>query len=582
MIKKEDYTKYYTNLIEIGRGGFAFIYEAEDKKTNKKKALKILDINLIKKYVREIIGKEPSEKDMMPYLTNFYNEFKYMEILQENGNENVVMLYEYFETKKEFVIVMELCDCNLFDYLCDKENECSSEEIYDILNQLNNSFEIMYKNQILHRALRPENILIKYINEDKNEFTVKLKLTEDCCLSKDLTNNTLTSLKILENCKIYAPEILEGNKYNEKSDLWSLGILIYFLKFREYPFKGKSKTDILKNIKENENELKKSNNPDLNDLIEKLLAIDPEKRITWEEYFNHSFFIENPRNDYNYFYEKFSIIGEGGFGHVHRCIKKNTGEERAIKIISKNKLIQTYEYIYGKTNEIRDNMNKDLKEEIKIMKIIEGKNKDNKNTVKLYEYFNMEKEFAIVMELCDMNLNEYFTKKNKTFSSQEIYELLVQLNNTFKIMKENHIIHRDLKLENILIKEENDQKIYKIIDYGSGKQLIRTLQTIKTNVGTYPFMAPEIIESDEELNKSKCDLWSLGIIIYYLFFSNYPYHGITPIALLNKIKNDRQKTLQSTKNHDLDDLIRKLLIINPDERISWDDYFNHPFFKSKK
>ena len=576
MIKKEDYTKYYTNLIEIGRGGFAFIYEAEDKKTNKKRALKILDINLIKKYVMGIIGKEPNEKDMKPYLTNFYNEFKYMEILQGYGNENVVMLYEYFETKKEFVIVMELCDCNLFDYLCDKENECSSEEIYDILNQLNNSFEIMHKNQILHRALRPENILIKYINKNKNKFTVKLKLTEDCCSLKDLTN-TLNSLKILENCRIYAPEILEGNKYNEKSDLWSLGILIYFLKFKEYPFKGKSKTDILKKIIEKENEIKKSNNPDLNDLIEKLLAIDPDQRITWEQYFNHSFFIKNPRNDYTYFYEQLNILGEGGFGHVYRCKKKDTGEERAIKIISKNRLRQTYEYIYGKTDEMKDNMNKDLKEEIKIMKIIEGKNKDNKNTVKLYEYFNMEKEFAIVMELCDMNLNEYCTKKKKSFSSQEIYELLVQLNNTFEIMKENLIIHRDLKLENILVKEENGQKIYKIIDYGSGKQLIRTLQTIKTNVGTYPFMAPEIIESDKKLNRSKCDLWSLGIVIYYLFFNNYPYHGMTQIALFNQIKNNGQKSLQSTNNSYLDDLIKKLLIFNPDKRISWDDYFNHPF-----
>ena len=581
MKKKDDYTKYYTNLIEIGKGGLAYIYKVEDKITKKEKALKLLDINLIKQYVMGIIGKEPSEKDMMPYLNNFYNEFKYMEILQEKGNENVVILYEYFETKKEFAIVMELCDCNLFDYLSEKKNECSSEEIYYILNQLNNSFEIMHKNQILHRALRPENILIKYKNENKNEFTVKLKLTEDCCTLKDYTNN-LSPLKILENCRIYAPEILEGNKYNEKSDLWSIGILIYFLKFKEYPFKGKSKTDILKKIKESKNELKKANNPDLNDLIEKLLVIEPEQRLTWEKYFNHSFFIKNPRNDYNYFYKEFIKIGEGGFGDIYKCKNKDTGEERAIKIINKNILQNSYEYIYGKTSEINDNMIKDLKEEIKIMKIIEGKNKDNKNTVKFYEYFNMENEFAIVMELCEMNLKEYLEKKNKSFNSQEIYELLIQLNNTFKIMKENKIIHRDLKLENILIKLDNTQRIYKIIDYGSGKQLVKTLQTLKTNVGTFPYMAPEIIESHKELNRSKCDLWSLGIIIYYLFFNIYPFHGVTQVALLNDIIDNGQKNLQSTKNHYLDDLIRKLLVINPDERISWDDYFNHSFFKNKK
>ena len=90
--------------------------------------------------------------------------------------------------------------------------------------------------------------------------------------------------------------MLKKEKYTEESDLWSIGILIYLLYFKEYPFKGNSKEEILKNITEDEiNKLKKGENTDLNNLIRELLIIEPNRRITWEEYFNHSFFKNDSR-----------------------------------------------------------------------------------------------------------------------------------------------------------------------------------------------------------------------------------------------------------------------------------------------
>ena len=84
---------------------------------------------------------------------------------------------------------------------------------------------------------------------------------------------------------------------------------------------------------------------------------------------------------------------------------------------------------------------------------------NNKNSVKFYESFEIENEFAIVMELCDESLRELI--KHKVCDIREIYKILYQLNNTFKLMRENKIVHRDLKPENILIKyEENNQ--YKV------------------------------------------------------------------------------------------------------------------------
>lgn len=110
------------------------------------------------------------------------------------------------------------------------------------------------------------------------------------------------------------------------------------------------------------------------------------------------------------------------------------------------------------------------------MKIIEGKNKDNINTVKFYEYFHTEKEFCIVMELCDENLFQILSKKeqNKGFDIDDIKNILTKLNKSFKIMSENNIVHRDLKLQNILVKYKNKEKtdyIVKLTDYGISKHL---------------------------------------------------------------------------------------------------------------
>ena len=91
-------------------------------------------------------------------------------------------------------------------------------------------------------------------------------------------------------------------------------------------------------------------------------------------------------------------------------------------------------------------------------------------------------------------------------------------------------------------------------------------------------MAPEIL-NEEEYN-SKCDLWSLGVIIYQLFFKEYPFNGNTEISLLKKINNG-QKFLKKTNDAKLDDLIRKLLIKDPNKRYNWEQYLTDEFFLNK-
>ena len=152
-IRKEDYRNFYELGKKLGKGSFGEVFEAKYKKTKELKAIKIIFIN-------------DEEK-----IDIFMNELKGMKICSHtNTNSNSVKVYEYFKYKKEFVIVMELCDDTLFNILERRKEPFKPEEIYEIMSQLNNTFKIMVKNGIVHRDIKLENILVKYEDEQKKNL----------------------------------------------------------------------------------------------------------------------------------------------------------------------------------------------------------------------------------------------------------------------------------------------------------------------------------------------------------------------------------------------------------------------------
>ena len=144
-------------------------------------------------------------------------------------------------------------------------------------------------------------------------------------------------------------------------------------------------------------------------------------------------------------------------------------------------------------------------------------------------------------------------------------------------MNDNNIIHRDLKPSNILLslnKKRIDKISFKISDFGLSKINEGTM----SSKGTPFTMSPEMLKREINLISSKSDIWSLGIIIYYLLFKEYPYNG----GEYNIIKQiEENKKLKNIEDKELNDLFIKMINPNVNKRISWEEYFNHSFFKNQ-
>ena len=291
---------------------------------------------------------------------------------------------------------------------------------------------------------------------------------------------------------------------------------------------------------------------------------------------------ERKKEDFKKYYDIINVIGNGAYGFVYKGKEKGSNKLVAIKVMDLDKIRTNFMNIY-EDEEIENQIKlckEGFKNEYENMKIC---SENNINSVKCYEYFENDNFFVIIMELCDKDLAKLLLerKKNK-FNKDEILEIMKELNKTFKIMSEKKILHRDLKLENILIKYNDNKKyIMKISDYGSSKRLISLSRNCNSNIGTTIYMAPEILEGKEY--NYKCDLWSIGIIIYKLYYGKSPFLGITEDALKKNIDEyDKGKIkINKTGNEELDDLIKNLLQKEPSKRLNWNDYFNHSFFHNK-
>lgn len=262
-------------------------------------------------------------------------------------------------------------------------------------------------------------------------------------------------------------------------------------------------------------------------------------------------------------YNIISKLGDGSYGTVFLAVNNLTKSKVAIKKIIK----------------VKENIIDDLeiKNEIDILKKL-----DHPNIVKIYEFYETNDSYYIVTEYCK-NGELYGYIKNQ-YTEQQLAVLFYQVFSGLCYLHDNHILHRDLKLENILISEvEKDlnfkQNFFwiKIIDFGTAK-IFEKNKSEKTVVGSSYYIAPEVLKHKYD---EKCDTWSVGVILYMLIVGRAPFDGDDDDEIIEKIRkgkynSNNKKLLACSK--EVQDLVKRLLDINTETRLSSKEALNHPWF----
>ena len=158
----------------------------------------------------------------------------------------------------------------------------------------------------------------------------------------------------------------------------------------------------------------------------------------------------------------------------------------------------------------------------------------------------------------------------------EIYDIFNQLNNIFRLMSDKNIVNGNIKLSNILVKKNNNRFIFKLTGFEIIPKLIKFTKK-KNEKEICKYLPPEILENtddDFELDQ-KTDLWSIGVIIYYLLFGKFPFDGQSGQEILIKIKENK---IGKTGFFELDNLIAGLLTPRERKKVNLGKVFQSRIF----
>jgi len=246
----------------IGKGAFSTIYKGKHKDTGKYYAIKEISFENLEK-IRDSIKREFT---LMKNL-NHKNIIKLHEVFFDNDEKNIYLVIDYFP-RGDFAKFL---------------NGKALKEKYakKYMRQLVDGLKYLYDKQILHRDLKPQNILVA----EEGSLVIT-----DFGFARYTDNEHM--LNTLCGSPMYmAPEIMLKKRYNNKSDLWSVGVIFFELLFGTTPYKAKNMIDLMTNIKKKAVTLPKNSlSSECRDLLLNLLRRDPNRRISWEALFNHDWF----------------------------------------------------------------------------------------------------------------------------------------------------------------------------------------------------------------------------------------------------------------------------------------------------
>uniref|UniRef100_H0UYU6 Serine/threonine-protein kinase 36 n=1 Tax=Cavia porcellus TaxID=10141 RepID=H0UYU6_CAVPO len=251
--------KYHV-LEMIGEGSFGRVY-----KGRKKYSAQVVALKFIPKLGR-------TEKE----LRNLQRE---IEIMQGLRHPNIVHMLDSFETDKEVVVVTDYAEGELFQILED-DGKLPEEQVQAIAAQLVSALYYLHSHRILHRDMKPQNILLA------KGGGIKLC---DFGFARAMSTNTMVLTSIKGTPLYMSPELVEERPYDHTADLWSVGCILYELAVGTPPFYTTSIFQLVNLIRKDPVRWPPSISPCFKNFLQGLLTKDPQQRLSWPDLLHHPF-----------------------------------------------------------------------------------------------------------------------------------------------------------------------------------------------------------------------------------------------------------------------------------------------------
>jgi len=268
IFKKGDIKDKYIFEKTLGQGSFGEVKKIKNKTTGDEFACKMIN------------KADMQQEDLLALQTE-------VEILSQIDHPNVVKLFEVWEDKAKFYMVMEIMTGGeLFDRIVEKDHY-SEKEAADTIRPIVDAIRYCHNMGVAHRDLKPENLL--YATRDSHSI---IKIS-DFGLAKIYDSSLM-----MTQCgtpSYVAPEVLDGRGYDEKVDFWSIGIILYILLCGFPPFYDDDNDKLFELIAKGKVEFPSPYWDNISDpakdLIKKLLNVDPEKRLKSDDILSHPWMV---------------------------------------------------------------------------------------------------------------------------------------------------------------------------------------------------------------------------------------------------------------------------------------------------
>ena len=480
---------------ELGSGSFGRVFLVAHNETKELFALKTIE----KRKIMTTYGR----LDIIHEEINIHSKL---------SHQNIIKLYNIYEDEETINIIMEYAPKgNLYHLIKQEKNGFSEHKAFEYFIQILNAVYYLHSNNIIHRDIKPENILISADN--------KLKLC-DFGWAKELTlENRSTFCGTME---YMAPEIVGSENYDYSVDIWSLGILLYELLFGHSPFKANTTNNIIQNIKSHElNYDNKNLSNSCKDLIQKLLEMNPQKRLKLKDILEHSFIKKHSKL---LIYKKKSPTKMTNIDKIQNRLNKNikvinnnnpSNNEAQLSKDKKNKKMQRSNTFI--------NSNIDFKFGIKSIssKQILFKDIKEKETSKKYSH-KSNKQLAILakfryslnaqLEKAKKSIENISFKNSENFTFEDIRDsqLLKNKNNDYRFYKK----YKSSKYNNYYNFNNFKTEESKVKEYKEDKKSISSKNIIEENIFEDLVDGSEELEAIKRLNKAyaKYERKNLGII----------------------------------------------------------------------